>query len=312
MEKMLKQVRQKVVAQLWQHYRASSVQIKLIEQALLAKNIQHFFLDHFAIIDLPGPRTGMVLLSEIFSTLGFIKQGSDYLADKQNDFTWMAEADSAQAVVTNVLPQVVVADFRLDELPIEIKKIIVKYAKQAPCSPLATIKKLADRVLQQDHQAANQLCYVLKTYFTGRDWPLPLANEFYTVQEFNKLLAWVLIFGRRPNHFTLSIHLLNYFADLTAFNFFIEEEVKLTLNREGALIKGGPSIGIAQCSTVGTLQTIALADRNVLLSTEFVEFVWRYPKPDCPQPKQWQDYFTGFIAQHADRVIESLYISTGT
>ncbi|MBV9575709.1 MAG: DUF1338 family protein, partial [Gammaproteobacteria bacterium] len=211
-KKMLKHVRQMMVDQLWQQYRKTSAQIKTIEQALLEKKIDRFFLDHFAIIDLPGPQSGLSILSEIFSTLGFIEQGRDYLADKQNDFLWLAEADSTLHAATDVLPQVVVADFRLDELPVEIKKIIEKYAKKTQPSPLNIIKKLSKQVLKQDDAAATQLCFILKNYFTGRDWPLPLTKEFYAVQEFNELLAWVLVFGRKPNHFTLSIHLLNYFA----------------------------------------------------------------------------------------------------
>lgn len=304
---MLKSLRQRVIKSLWQHHRDHSLQVKKIATALTKKNIENLFLDHFAIIDLPGPNTGISHLSAIFSAIGYREKGRDYLADKQNDFLWMAECDSNDRVASDVLPQIVVADFRLDEMPSEIKKIITKYAHQAPSSPLNQIQKLAQRVVEQDIHAEQQLHDMLINYFQGRDWPLPTHNEFCAVQEFNELLAWVLIFGRRPNHFSLSVHLFNHFANLAEFHQFIEEDVQLPLNREGGIIKGGKTSGIAQGSTIGIPHIVKLADGNIELPAEFVEFVWRYPRMRGHQPLLWQDYFTDFVAQHADRVIESLY-----
>jgi hypothetical protein len=85
----------------------------------------------------------------------------------------------------------------------------------------------------------------------------------------------------------------------------------LTLNQEGGFIKGGPKIGIEQGSTNGIVQTIALADGHIQIPTNFVEFVWRYAhtKPQV-QASLWQDYFTGFIPTHANKVIESLCIES--
>jgi hypothetical protein len=138
------------------------------------------------------------------------------------------------------------------------------------------------------------------------------VKEFTAVHEFNELLGWVLIFGRKPNHFTLSIHLLDYFENLNDFIQFITDEVKLTLNKEGGLIKGGKTVGIAQGSTQGQSLTVSLLDGNITIPTGFVEFVWRYPHASLPsnphKPRLWRDYFTGFVAQHADHVIESLYV----
>jgi hypothetical protein len=146
-------------------------------------------------------------------------------------------------------------------------------------------------------------------YLSGRTWPLPSTREFRTVHEFNELLAWVLIFGHKPNHFTLSVHLLSEFPDLSAFHRFIEEDLQLPLNNEGGIIKGRKESGIAQGSTVGNPQNVSLSDGDVELPLGFVEFVWRYPQPHlASKPIWWKDYFTGFVANHANRVIESLYI----
>lgn len=310
---MLKHFRKNIVQTLWGKYRDASPQIKLIETGLKQRNIHSLILDHFAIIDLPGPHTGIPQLSHIFSAIGYQEEGRDYLHDKQNDFLWMAESDSRDLAALDALPQVVVADFRLDELPFEIKKIIEKYSRLAPPFPLNNIKTLTQGLARGDTLAAKNLQEGIIQYLVGRDWPLPKVNEFYTVREFNELLAWVLVFGRRPNHFTLSIHLLNHFADLEAFHVFIEEEAKLELNRDGGIIKGGKKSGIAQGSTIGISETVSLSDGKIEIPSEFVEFVWRYPlDPSSQQALLWKDYFTGFIAQHANHVIESLYLVNET
>lgn len=311
---MLKNLRQTIVQRLWQAYRLNTPQMQSIETKLQAKGITQLYLDHFAVIDLPGPQTGIKELQPLFSALGYTLKGQDYLADKQNDFAWLCEHDSESLLALETLPQVVVADFRLDELPSEVKKIIEKYSRLAPPSPTPAIQQLIQNL---DANKMQPLITLITQHFIGRDWPLPTVNEFYSVQEFNELLAWVLVFGRRPNHFTLSVHLLDYFSDLHQFSQFVEEEVKLTLNRDGGAIKGGTHTGIAQGSTIGITENIRLADGSIQIPTGFVEFVWRYPRNDLnhleienhPQakPQLWNDYFTGFIAQHANHVIESLY-----
>ncbi len=308
---MLKQLRQHLIQQLWQQHRATSSQIQLIEQALAKKQIHTLLLDHFAIIDLPGFHTGITTLQEIFTTLGYQEKGRDYLADKQNDFLWMAEEDSAHQLAKEALPQVVVADFRLDELPFEIKKIIECYASKASASPVSYMKKLIERIDSGNEEAQALLSQAFLLYFGGRDWPLPTIHEFHTVREFNELLSWVLVFGRKPNHFTLSIHLLDYFHNLADFHRFIEEETCLKLNQQGRTIKGDETVGIEQGSTIGSLQCVRLADGDVMIATDFVEFIWRYARNTSQEKAlQWHDFFTGFIAQHADRVIESLYQKT--
>lgn len=305
---MLKQFRRTFVQNLWNEYRTNSQQIKMIEKGLKQKGVEKLFLDHFAIIDLPGNESGIHQLKPIFASLGFREQGSDYLPSKQNDFLWMTETDCDQELATNVLPQVVVADFRLDELPIEVRKVVFKYASLAPKSPVAQVQSLSEQVAKGDIPATQLLNQLLVHYFAGRDWPLPTVREFNIVHEFNELIAWVLVFGRRPNHFTLSIHLLEQFSSLNNFHHFIENELQLSLNRDGGIIKGGAVVGIAQGSTKGDQEKIMLADGFTTIPTGFVEFVWRYSSKQTPT--RWQDFFTGFVANHANNVIESLYINT--
>jgi hypothetical protein len=296
---MLQALRQELIKQLFIAYKKTTPDMLQIEMALQQRGIEQLILDHFALIDLPSVHSGISQLQNIFSTLGYVERGKGYLQSKQNDFLWMCEATSEVQLATDTLAQVVVADFRLDEMPIEIKKIIEKYTQHPQPFAFSELKKYLKR------DAKSQCIDLILNYLFHYDWPKPTIQEFYTVSEFNELLAWVLVFGRRPNHFTLSTHLLRHFESLDDFHQFIERDVNLILNQEGGAIKGGKEIGIAQGSTQGILQKIQLKDGEITIPTGFVEFVWRYPIKN--NPLKWSDYFTGFIPQHADRVIESLY-----
>lgn len=303
---MLQQLRQDIVTELWNRYHVTTPQVKVIEQVLQRKNISPLGLDHFAIIDLPSSRSGISVLKEMFEIIGFVSQGQGYLPDKQNDFLWMAEHDSENLAAHEALPQVVVADFRLEEMPTSVRSIIEKYGEQTRSSPIDEIKSL----ITQIHPDTAAIKHIFLDYLQGRDWSLPTVEEFKTVQAFNELLAWVLVFGRRPNHFTVSVHLHSYFNNLEMFNSFIEDEALLELNMDGGKIKGGEHTGIAQGSTKGISETVMLADGEVELPTGFVEFVWRYQiDSSLVKPTRWNDYFTGFVADHANHVIESLYSS---
>jgi hypothetical protein len=301
---MLKQTRHHLIDTLWQLYRAQSPQMQLIESKLTATPLT---LDHFAIIDLPGPHSGIQQLKNLFSLFGYVERGRDYLADKQNDFLWLAENDSDHSPANTVLPQIVVADFRLEALPKSVRQVIEKYSAQALPAPTQQVAHLLERIKKQDHTALTEAIMLTQQYLAGRDWPLPTVAEYESVKNYNELLAWVLIYGRRPNHFTLSVHLMPQFNQLADFLSFIESATGLPLNHDGGLIKGSVASGIEQASTVGEAKTIALADGKIDITANFVEFVWRHPIEPSQKPSNWDDYFTGFVGQHADYVIESLY-----
>lgn len=306
---MLRPLRQHIIKSIWNKYHTDSLEMQNIHHALQHHNIHAQTLDHFAIIDLPSKSSGIPTLQHIFTSLGYQKRGSGYLPEKQNDFLWLAELDCEQWLAKDVLPQIVVADFRLEEMPTEIRHIIEKYTQYIKPAPLATIEQVALKAATGDHDAVLACTNQILSYLSGRDWPPPTLREYHLVKEFNELLAWVLVFGRRPNHFTLSIHHSKHFSSLSEFHHFIEEHTQLSLNYEGGAIKGGKSIGIEQGSTNGIIQTIALADGYIQIPTGFVEFIWRFShtKPQT-EASLWEDYFTGFIATHANKVIESLCV----
>jgi len=306
----LRHIRSELTKNLWAIYQNDVKHAAIIARAMKAYSASPIALDHYAIIDLPSAKTGLSTLCQIFSAIGYTAQGRDYLAEKQNEFLWMAECDAINKPVDQVLPQVVIADFRLDDLPVEIRKIIEKYTRHITATPLSKIQNLSGQAFLGNRDAADQLIKILIDYFMVRDTPLPTVTDFKQVHEYNELLAWVLVFGRQPNHFTISVHLLENFASLHEFNRFIEK-LPLPLNDRGGVIKGSHDQGIEQSATQGELITIALADGTTTLPERFIEFTWRYPIKNPTTNMKWNDYFTGFIAHNANRIIESVFVSQG-
>jgi hypothetical protein len=282
-------VRQHVVALLWQRYLQECLQAQRIAQVFAASPL---VLDHFAIIDLPSQHTGIATLNQIFAAIDFLPQGRDYLADKQNEFMWLASADAEMQAATAVLPQIVIADFDLAKVPNKISDIIMQYANQAPAFPWREFHQQCGKVYHDDQMIADQLIQLIVSYCFQRDWQMPSAEDYRAVKTYNELLAWVLLHGRKINHFGLAIHHLKKFPDLTAFNYFIVNDLSIPLNQQGGIVKGTPEKGITQSST---------ESEN---DQPFIEFVWRFSNKESPW--YWKDYFTGFIGNQANYVIESI------
>lgn len=304
---MLNHVKNYVFSQLWQKYSTHLIELSTIQNHIKKHFLEELILDHFAFIDLPGPYTGMDTLSRLFSYLGYKVRGQDYLAEKQNNFRWLSEEISPETLAVDASPQIVVADFRREALASEIVTIIDYYAGFAKALDTEQLKFLHHRILQQDEVAAGELSRFILNYLQSRDWPLPTIKEYETVKRHNELLAWVLVMGRQVNHFAWGIHLSKCFSQLKIFNQFLSSTLNISLNKNGGLIKGNIDKGIEQSSTQPAIKSVKLADGVIDLSDRFIEFVWRHPKK-AGENRRWHDYFTGFVADNADRVVESLYL----
>lgn len=307
---MLAQTRHHLIKILSQAFSRTCPDWMRIEKNLMHHGVSRLFLDHFAVIDLPGPHTGIPALTEIFSLIGYRPRGQGYLPDKQNTFVWLTEPDYKNKLAQDALPQIVIADFRLSAFPEEIKTLIEKYAAKAKPPPLAIMRSFAEQAMHNQESAAIALSELIADYLNTRNWPLPTVKEFELLRSFNELLAWVCVFGRQPNHFALAVHLLDRFSDLQTFHHILAQDPRLIFNTENSLIKGGPDSGIAQTSTMGNKIRIDLADGEIETTTSFVEFVWRFPHRAVQQPPIfWEDHFTDFVGEQANDVIESLYIT---
>ena len=304
---MLNHIKKYILNQLWKNYSSQIIEISIIQDYFKKHFQEDLILDHFAIIDLPGPYSGMDTLSCLFSYLGYYVHGQDYLSDKQNNFRWLSEEISPQTLAMDAPPQIVVADFHREALAPQVLAIIDYYANFTQALDIDQLKFWHYRTLQQDKVAAENLSTFILNYLQTRDWPLPTVKEFEIVKNHNELLAWVLVMGRQVNHFAWGMHLSKGFSQLNLFNQFLSSTLKISLNNKGGLIKGNIKKGIEQSSTQPATKLIELADGVIELSDRFIEFVWRYPKK-VEENRLWHDYFTGFVADNANRVVESLYL----
>jgi hypothetical protein len=304
---MLKEVRQHLVQMLWNDYKQEfPFLVPLFQEQKPA-------LDHFSIIDLPSYHSGMDYLSRIFSATGFIFRGADYIPQRQNDFLWMVEEDYYEKAPQQILPQAVLADFRLNELSKSTQKIIAKYTKHAHGFDFATFEYLGPKLRDGNKEAAQQMAKSIHDYLEHRQWPIPTVNDYLNVKEENELLAWALTFGRKVNHFGIALHALEQYENIEAFVEAAQKVKGITFNTEGGLIKGSAASGLMQCGTKGAELQLHLADGAVEINNSFMEFVWRFPQAAAEQaPSFWHEYFTGFIPTNANEVIKAIAGSNGT
>lgn len=304
--------RKNIIRLLWRDYLNTCPVIQKIIRALQTEN-KTLVLDHLAIIDLPNyntaNHTGIAVFNQLWSVLHYTPAGRDYLSQKQNEFLWLAPIEACTQTAEEADPQIVLADFCLADMHPIVQKIILKYARQAPAIDWRYFHTLCGAVFRGDFTAETKLVDFIYTYCQQRPWALPTLKEYLTVKEHNELLAWVLVFGRCVNHFGINVRFLKNATSLESFSSFMQEKLSVKFNTRQGLIKGNADKFIAQSATEGEIMPVFLHNSQIFLARAFIEFVWRAPNNGNSkiQPIQWRDYFTGFIAEQADSVIESVF-----
>jgi len=262
-------------------------------------------LDHFAVIDLRSKHSGIRPLVKIFELLEFELAGSGYLPEKSNDFVWMREPGFMSQPINSCLPQIVLADFRTELLSAEVQNILSKYTDQVQEFDLSTLETMVKALKNGDKTAHKNIIKRISSYTNQRPWSLPTIEDYQDVRAENELIAWVLLMGRKINHFGVQINGYDNFRDLSCFLKYIKESNLSKINKIHGEIKGSVVDGIAQASSLGEEITASAANGDVITNNSFMEFVWRYPKSSSP-PKLNIDQHTEFVAKNANYVIESL------
>jgi hypothetical protein len=260
-------------------------------------------LDHLAIIDLQSEHFGISGMRSIFEKLGFKHAGSGYLPTKQNDFIWMTSDESYKATPQDSLPQVVLADFRHHELSEKARKILNKYASYAKPIDNQKLDSVIEQALQDPSHISTAVDYI-ESILISRDWPEPSLEDYDTVKAENPLIAWVLLFGRKVNHFGFGIYTTGEYDSIHSFTRKLRDELGLSINIESGMVKGSESTGIEQSSTMGDVIYEQIDGTTITTHDSFMEFVWRHPLR--ARPKFMRDYHNGFVAENANNIIESL------
>lgn len=300
-EEPLAKLRKDLIEQLW------------IEYLLDIKHFDDIFpqtrplLDHFAIIDIGVSNSNIPTMQKIFESLGFETAGSGYLPQKFNDFIWMREPDFTELNIQSSLPQVVLADFRVNQLSITNQQIIKKYTSNIACFDFTIFKNRLNRLIAGDTSQHLKICSMVFNYLNNRPWKALEIADYLSVKEENELIAWVLLMGRKINHFGIQISAMHDYTDLTSFLEYFKNSNFAKVNNLNGEIKGSNREGIAQASSLGERIEAPLRDGKMPVNNSFIEFVWRYPKNKNQTPMINSQQYLDFFAGNANYVIESLY-----
>lgn len=292
---MIHHLQQSLINKLWVQY------IKEMPWHSALPHSSTPLLDHLAIIDLNSEYSGISYLQSIFETCGFEAVGSGYLPDKINDFIWMRSPETLDSLPNCAMPQIVLADFRMDLLSTKNRNLVRRCAKYYEPFSMQPIMN----ALSKEAQDLERHVEMLSQHMNQRFWPLPTYKEYMDLKEENELMSWVILFGRAVNHFGVGVYTLNEWNNLTEFNSYAKMAHSISLNDAGGEIKGSVSLGIEQSSTIGQNHKFDLEGGSVIVVGSFMEFVWRHSKVE--KPKRFGEYYTGFIASNANKVIESVY-----
>ncbi len=128
---------------------------------------------------------------------------------------------------------------------------------------------------------------------SGRWWPIQKRTYDRLLKE-SEYAAWFYVFGFVPNHFTVLVNHLTDIVDLTTVNQKLKDH-GFKINDSGGEIKGSPSVGLEQSSTLAYQIPIKFSDQDepIPVPACYYEFAKRY------------DDFSGFVADSADKIFES-------
>ena len=175
-----------------------------------------------------------------------------------------------------------------------------------PTMPKVFVSELLREKLSSDHQAIIEKTikhtsidqFELDSLVAGRIWPLITYNEYLALAEESEYAAWLLMMGLTANHFTISVNHLQKLTTLEKVNQFLINH-GFTLNSVGGLIKGGPSVHLAQSSTIADRRKeLFSCGTQAKIPTCFYEFALRYKLPSG-------ELFQGFVTNNASRIFDS-------
>ncbi len=234
-------------------------------------------LDHLAIIDLPSARSGRYKLAQFFTQFGYKIVQEALIPERSNPFLWMRNYQYDKCDAHKTPPQIVLADFIIEDLS---------------SAAQAIIKRLTLGIATEINAST----------LLSKPWDNITVAEYQLLKAENELLAWVVINGRIINHFGYSVYLDKKYTYLQQF--LKQHYNENQLNQESGVVKGSKEMGIEQASTIGSVQIHHLIDGTVSSNGAFQEFVWRYPL--VHNPYVYTDYFTDFLAGNASKIIESI------
>lgn len=236
-----------------------------------------FVNDHVAFRSFGMPNLGIASLEKPFIHLGYTKMERMYFEDKKLNAYWYRPPHLS-------LPKVFISELIVSSFPESTQSVIKKYTDPIESDPNDQISIAEpDKIIE---------------YLDSRPWAPPSYADYQSLNEASEYAAWVLAYGNRVNHFTISVNALANISNIQALNdLFLENEIPM--NTAGGLIKGSPAACLMQSSTVANQMEVEFLDGTHSIPYSYMEFAERFVEP--------QYYFQGFIPKNADMIFESTY-----
>ena len=287
-----------VLQDLWNVYQEKVTYVNPVKQAI-AERKDEWNEDHIAFRTFKGTALDAKALASLFEIFGYEKQDVYFFAEKKLDAFWLKPPVSANEPQKNCLPKIFISELRLEDFPSEVNEVIRKYTDTQKVLPFDSIRKSF---------AAGKYSEVRSGVFqvlNSIPWQRPSYQDYQFLTQHSEYAAWTLLFGSIPNHFTVSVHLMNSFENLTEFSEHVETQLNIPLNKSGGVIKGNPEVLLEQFSTMASKIPYLFQEGLYEVPYAFIEFAFRFKLENQPEKGLWENYYQGFVMNNADKIFES-------
>jgi hypothetical protein len=286
---------------LWKDYCARVPDASRIEAALRARG-ERWTEDHVAFRALPGSPCDANGLRAFFESLGYVQKDRYRFGDKRLNAFWMSPPVEHLTPAWDAPPKVFISELDVESFPPSERAVL----EQAIAVATPGMRP-APRPLDEFGQDTLGFVAAAKDALTFEPRQTGIDNSTYHhVRSFSEYGAWTLVYGACINHFTVSVHLMEGFANLQSLNLYLKETLGVALNNTGGSeIKGSPQVDLEQSATLAAPMSVAFSDGVHAVPYAFVEFAYRFRSPREADPQHWGSYFQGFVEGNADRIFSS-------
>lgn len=302
---LINSARRDVFKKLWAHYfKLVPFAPKLIDD--FKKRGDEWIEDHVAYRTLPGEHTGAHVLQGIFEALGYKRMDDYFFDDKQLKAFWMCPPDTS-AHSREASAKIFISELIPTKFSPEFQEIIRRYAQQVTASPLLKINKLAAETKSGSKQAQEALVAECAGYLTALPpWQRSSYKDYEVLRKESEYAGWTALFGNQINHFTVSVHLMKTFESIHPLVKFLDEDLKVPMNKAGGgIVKGTPDLLLEQISTKAADVTYDFQEGVLNIPYGFVEFAYRHTLEKKKHDGAWTSYYQGFVTSNADKIFES-------
>lgn len=302
----IKQCRQEVYKKLWDRYfQQVPFAPQLVE--VFRQRQDEWIEDHVAYRTLPGAHTGAHILQGAFEALGYTRKDDYFFEAKQLKAFWMCPPD-IEGHSREASPKVFISELIPGKFSPEFQEVVRRLSGQVLASPLRRIQDLAAKAKQGHSEAAGRLVEeCVELLGSAPAWSRPSLKDYEILKKESEYASWTMLFGSQINHFTVSVHLMRTFPHIQELARFLDEDLKVPMNKSGGMVKGTADLRLEQIATMAADVDYPFQEGIERVPYGFVEFAQRHPLEGQKADGQWKAYYQGFVTSNADKIFESTF-----